>query len=102
EPPAESGQISISDVSTNRNARLDSSLAGTQYRRRVARVEPARDIGRGHALEHCLVFAESPVSKRFTNVRINVDGYHFLPSYLDRRIKFSREFSRRGEIVCSF
>ena len=50
--------------------------ADPPQRRRVAGVEPARDVGAGDDAEHRLVVAERPRAERLTEIAVEVDGGH--------------------------
>ena len=76
EPPAEPGEVAVPDLGPDHHPRLGGERAGAAQRRRVAGVEPARDVRRRHEPEHRLVVAEHPAAERLAEVGVEVERVH--------------------------
>ena len=76
ESATEADQVGVRHVTADRDVAVGGGLTHTTQRRRVAGMEPARDVGTGDQVEHRLVVAQRPGAERFTQVGVQVDRCH--------------------------
>jgi len=73
EPATEPRAIGIAHVGPDRHAPLGGGGDGAPHDDRVTRVEPARDVGARHDIEHRVVIAHPPGAEGLPEVRVEID-----------------------------
>ena len=76
EAPAEPDEVAVANLRADPDVLFRGFRAAVAQRRRVARVEPARDVGAGDHAEHRVVVSELPRPKALPEVGVEFDGGH--------------------------
>jgi hypothetical protein len=75
-PSPETGQVAVADLGADRDPPVHRGPADPVHGGRVAGVEAARHVRRGHDVEQGPVVAEGPATEALAEVRVQVNRVH--------------------------